>query len=315
MVASFRSPSPAPPPGAPAAAAGPPMVWIPGGWFRMGSEHPMMTDARPLHRVRVDGFWMDATDVTNADFARFVEATHYVTVAEKPMGRLRPGSFAFVPGTALPGEAPPGAPWFRFVEGADWRHPEGPGSSIGTRPDHPVVQISWDDAAEYARWAGKRLPTEAEWEFAARGGLEGQRYPWGDRLTPDGTWRANIWQGEFPKVNTLADGYLTTSPVRAFPPNGYGLYDMAGNVWQWCSDWYRADAYTPSPAENPRGPDSSLDPDEPGVPKRAQRGGSFLCADNFCARYELGSRGKGEGVSAANHIGFRCVRDGSPPVK
>jgi sulfatase modifying factor 1 len=308
-AASLRSPDP-PDPSPP-----PPMVWIPGGWFRMGSEHPMMADARPLHRARVDGFWMDATDVTNAEFSRFVRATRYVTVAEKPMAELPAGSFAFVPGTNLPGQEHPSTPWFRFVAGADWRHPEGPGSSIDQRLNHPVVHVCWDDAAEYAKWAGKRLPTEAEWEFAARGGLEGKRYPWGDELTPAGKWMANIWQGEFPKVNTLADGYLTTSPVGSYPANGYGLYDMAGNVWQWCSDWYRADAYTPFPAENPKGPESSLDPEEPSVPKRVQRGGSFLCAENYCARYELGSRMKGEAVSAANHVGFRCVKDGPAPAR
>jgi formylglycine-generating enzyme required for sulfatase activity len=285
------------------------MVRIPGGWFHMGTDHPGMTDARPIHKVRVDPFWIDRTEVTNAEFQRFVQATGYLTVAEKPMGDLKPGSFVFDPGAKHEGEHHPASPWFQFVEGADWRHPEGPRSSIGDRMNHPVVHICYDDAEAYARWAGKRLPTEAEWEFAARGGLEGKKYPWGDDLTPGGKWMANTWQGDFPRSNTLEDGFLKTAPVGSFPANGYGLFDMAGNVWEWCSDWYRPDSYGPDPVENPKGPPSSYDPSEPGVPKRVQRGGSFLCAENYCARYILGSRMKGETVSAANHIGFRCVKD------
>jgi len=293
-----------PPPPAP-----PGMVWIPGGSFRMGTDRPEMKDARPIHTVSVSGFFMDRTEVTNAEFAKFVEAAKYVTVAEKPMPPLPPGSFVFLPGAKVEGQAHPRATWFKFVAGADWRHPEGPGSTIQGRENHPVVHVCYDDAQAYAGWAGKRLPTEAEWEYAGRGGLEGKRYPWGDELRPGGKWMANIWQGEFPTLNTAEDGFVTTAPVTTYPPNGYGLYEMSGNVWEWCSDWYREDAYASSPSDNPRGPASSLDPDEPGVPKHVQRGGSFLCADSYCARYVMGSRMKGETVSAANHIGFRCAKD------
>jgi formylglycine-generating enzyme required for sulfatase activity len=299
----------APPPAAP-----PGMVWIPGGTFLMGTDDPRFPDSGPVHKVTVGGFWMDKTEVTNADFEKFADATRYVTVAEKPMagpnGGLPPGSFVFVPGRRVEGREHPVASWFKFVEGADWRHPEGPGSTWkGGRENHPVVHVCYDDAAAYTAWAGKRLPTEAEWEFAARGGLEGRKFPWGDELKPNGKWMANVWQGEFPKMNTMDDGFLTTAPVGSFPPNAYGLYDMAGNVWEWCADWYRPDYFASSPAQNPKGPNSSLDPDEPGVPKRIQRGGSFLCDENVCARYFLGSRMKGDTGSAANHIGFRCVKD------
>ena len=294
-------PPPLPPPG---------MVWIPGGSFEMGSDHPQMTDARPIHKVTVGAFFMDRTEVTNAEFAKFVEAAKYVTVAEKPMANLPPGSFVFLPGQRVEGQEHPRATWFKFVAGADWRHPEGPGSSIQGRDTHPVVHVCYDDAAAYAAWADKRLPTEAEWEFASRGGLAGCRYAWGSELKPGGKWMANIWQGEFPKLNTAEDGYVTTAPVTTYPPNGYGLSEMSGNVWEWCSDWYREDYYKSSPSDGPKGPSSSYDPDEPGVPKRVQRGGSFLCADSYCARYVMGSRMKGEVVSAANHIGFRCAKDG-----
>jgi sulfatase modifying factor 1 len=199
--------------------------------------------------------------------------------------------------------------WWLYVPGADWKHPEGPGSSIEGKDDHPVVQICWEDAAAYAKWAGKRLPTEAEWERAARGGLEGQPFVWGETLQPDGkSWPANIWQGHFPDQNTAEDGFPRTAPVKSFSPNGLGLYDMAGNVWEWCSDWYRPDSYAYTPPFNPTGPGESFDPMEPGVPKRVQRGGSFLCTDQYCTRYRPGARGKGEPRSAASHVGFRCAR-------
>jgi formylglycine-generating enzyme required for sulfatase activity len=204
--------------------------------------------------------------------------------------------------------------WWRYVPGANWRQPEGPGSSVADRMDHPVVHIAYDDALAYAAWAGKRLPTEAEWEFAARGGLQGKEFVWGDDFRPRGRFRANTFQGRFPDGNSTEDGYRATAPVRAFAANGYGLYGVAGNVWEWVSDWYRPDYYAElarrgTLSVDPRGPSTALDPDEPGVPKRVQKGGSFLCSDDYCARYRPGARGKGEPGSSANHIGFRLVRD------
>ena len=325
-VGLARSRPSAPPP--PAPKAGPPpesetgeMVWIPGGAFRMGRDPGLcdsplccmagVKDALPIHEVEIDGFWMDRTDVTNAQFQRFVRATGYKTVAERASDGLPAGSFVFRPPDKVPDLKNPML-WWEFTPGADWRRPEGPGGSIDGRMDHPVVQVCWYDAVVYARWAGKRLPTEAEWEYAARDGLDGKRYAWGDELRPDGKWRANIWQGDFPVRNTLDDGFRGTAPVGSFPPNGYGLYDMSGNVWQWCADWYRPDYYERSPRRNPPGPDDSLDPNEPGVPKRVQRGGSFLCSDVYCQGYQPGSRGKGQPNSAASHIGFRCARSARP---
>ena len=198
--------------------------------------------------------------------------------------------------------------WWRYVPGTSWRHPEGPDSSIEGRDQHPVVQVAWLDATAYAEWAGKRLPTEAEWEYAARGGLDRKPYVWGDEKVPGGRWVTNIWQGRFPTENTLEDGFATTAPVASFPANGFGLHDMAGNVWEWCADWYRPDAYATGTAVDPRGPADSFDPLEPGIHKRVQRGGSFLCSDVYCQRYVPGGRGKGDPESAANHIGFRCAR-------
>ncbi len=290
----------------------------------MGSDHPDMEDASPMHRVAVTGFWMDETDVTNAEFAKFVEATRYVTTAERsPSGpefrdvapeKLVPGSVVFTaPSEPTSLDAPN---WWAWRQGANWRHPEGPGSNLNARQDHPVVQVSWEDAVAYARWAGKRLPTEAEWEFAARGSLDRQTYVWGHEFRPGGKWQANTFQGHFPDRNTAEDGYSSTSPVRAFQPNTFGLYDMAGNVWQWCSDWYRADYYSKltsvAVSRNPQGPEDSLDPDEPNVPKRVRKGGSFLCTDQYCTRYMPGSRGKGDPGTSTNHVGFRCVRDREP---
>jgi formylglycine-generating enzyme len=295
------------------------VVWLPGGEFQMGDSEALFPDAQPVHKVHVNGFWIDRTEVTNAQFARFVEATGYVTVAERPpdakefpgvpADKLVPGSIVFTPPDK---EVTLNQPlsWWRYVPGADWRHPEGPGSNLEGRENHPVVHVCWYDAQAYARWAGKRLPTEAEWEYAARGGLRQKRYCWGDELLPGGKWQANIWQGDFPRVNTKEDGFERTAPVGSFPPNGYGLFDMSGNVWEWCVDWYRPDYYASSPTENPQGPASSYDPNEPNLPKRVQRGGSFLCSDVYCVRYRPGSRGKGEPGSAASHIGFRCVRSG-----
>ncbi len=298
------------------------MAWIPGGTFWMGSDDPMMQDARPWHLVRVDGFWMDRTEVTNAEFARFVEATGYQTVAERPPDpALFPGAPKqdLVAGSIV--FSPPDHDvnlddayvWWKYSPGASWKHPEGAGSTIQGRENHPVVHVCWEDAAAYARWAGKRLPTEAEWEYASRGGLDRQRYTWGNDLQPDGKWLVNNWQGQFPRENSAEDGFAGTAPVGSYPPNGYGLLDMAGNVWEWCADWYRPEYYRYSPAANPTGPDSSYDPHEPNIPKRVQRGGSFMCSDLYCVRYLPGARGKGAPDSAAGHVGFRCARSPAPP--
>lgn len=309
------------------------MVWIPGGEFSMGSRDPRgefcggleaMDDARPIHRVKVDGFWMDLTEVTNAEFARFVAATGYVTVAERPLDpgefpgvsadKLVPGSLVFTP----PNKAVPlnnALYWWRYVPGANWRHPEGPGSNLTGRENFPVVHVTFEDAVTYAKWADKQLPTEAQWEFAARGGRAGALYPWGDTFEPDGRSMANTFQGEFPHRNTGADGYMGAAPVASYPPNDYGLHDMAGNVWEWCADWYHPDVYgRRSPdklVHNPVGvtEQESYDPAEPGLAKRVQRGGSFLCTDQYCTRYMVGSRGKGDPQTSSNHVGFRCVRN------
>ena len=299
------------------------MTWIPGGQFWMGAADEHMTDARPWHRVYVDGYWMDKTEVTNDQFSRFVKATRYVTVAERtPRAEDYPRA---LPGTLVAGSvvfSPPGHAvalnnqyqWWNYVSGANWRHPEGPKSDIKGRMNHPVVHIAYEDAVAYCNWAGERLPTEAEFEFASRGGLDRKRYAWGDEFMPGGKQMANTFQGHFPDTNTGDDGYLATAAVRSFPANGYGLFDMAGNVWEWTSDWYRPDYYQTLAAGdpiavNPRGPADSFDPSEPGVQKRVHRGGSFLCTDQYCARYVAGGRGKGELDTGTNHLGFRCVRD------
>jgi formylglycine-generating enzyme len=278
-------------------------------------------DSRPIHRVYVDGFFMDKTDVTNAEFARFVKATGYVTVAErKPRAEDFPGA---PPENLVAGAvvfSPPDRPvpltnhykWWSYVPGANWRHPEGPKSDLKGRSDYPVVDVAYEDAEAYAKWAGKRLPTEAEWEFAARGGLSGKPYVWGDEFRPQGRWMANTHQGHFPDKDKGDDGYVGIAPVAKFPANGYGLYDMAGNVWQWTSDWYRPDYYATlaaagGVARNPAGPNAAFDPSEPGQAKKVQRGGSFLCTDQYCSRYMVGTRGKGEVSTGTNHLGFRCV--------
>jgi len=297
------------------------MVWVPGGTFWMGCDTCGMPDAAPSHLVRVDGFWMDRTPITNTQFEKFVKATGYKTIAERrhnpkdflgaPTEILVPGCAVFTPPTQDASLDDPYS-WWRYVPGANWKNPEGPGSSIKGREDHPVVHIAWEDAMAYAKWAGRRLPTEAEFEFAARGGLDRKYYAWGDELKPGGKWMANIFQGRFPSKNTGEDGYLSTSPVTAFPPNNFGLYDVAGNVWQWCSDWYRPDYFEKlaeqGVVKNPKGPDGSFDPQEPGVPKRVQKSGSFLCSDQYCARYLVGSRGKGAVDSGGSNTGFRTVK-------
>src|SRR2546425_357551 len=281
------------------------MVWIPGGTFWMGCDDCDMPDTRPVHLVTIEGFWMDRAPVTNDQFAQFVKATGYVTVAErKPDPKDYPG---VDPSSIVAGSAVFTSPsqdvslddytqWWHYVPGASWKQPEGPGSTIEGREEHPVVQIAWEDAVAYAKWAGKRLPTEAEFEFAARGGMDRNRYAWGNELKPGGKWAANIWQGRFPSQNTNEDGYTRTAPVTAFAPNGFGLYDVGGNVWQWCSDWYRPDYFaTLDPngiAHNPQGPSDSYDPEEPGVAKRVQKSGSFLCSDRYCSRYLVVSPGR-----------------------
>jgi len=310
------------------------MVWIPAGEFIMGTDDVRsFPNERPAHKVRVEGFWIDEHDVTNAEFAKFVEATAYLTTAERkpdweelkkelPPGTPKPddsvlvaGSLVFTP-TSQPVPLNDLSAWWRWVPGASWRHPEGPGSGIGGRENHPVVQVSWDDAVAYAKWAGKRLPTEAEWEFAARGGLEGKRYSWGDEFRPGGKHMANTWQGLFPVTNTGEDGFVGTSPVKSFPPNGYGLYDMAGNVWQWCSDWYRVDAFTELSSQNvcrdTGGPSESWDPADPNAPKRVVKGGSFLCNPSYCESYRPSARRGTPPDTGSSHTGFRCVR--SDPV-
>lgn len=308
------------------------MVWIPAGTFSMGSvDRLARLDERPVHRVYVDGFWMDATEVTNRQFRAFVEATHYLTTAEKPVDweelkkqvppgtpkpadeMLKPGSLVFTP-PDHPVDLGDVSQWWQWRSGASWRHPAGADISIDGEDDLPVVQVSYDDCVAYCKWAGKRLPTEAEWEFAARGGLNGKVNVWGD--DPIDAKRANTWQGHFPDHNTAEDGYTSAAPVGKFPANGYGLYDMAGNVWEWCSDLYRADAYAMLVAQigenqialNPVGPDKSDDPRNPDAPVvRVQRGGSYLCNDSYCASYRPSARMGATPDSAAQHLGFRCV--------
>jgi formylglycine-generating enzyme len=310
------------------------MVWIPGGEFSMGSTvesedmcgTPGLTrDSQPIHRVYVNGCWMDTTEVTNEQFEKFIKATGYVTVAEQkptkeefptaPPENLVSGSTVFTPTPRRVG-LNDHFQWWSYVEGADWRHPTGPDSDLTGRESYPVVQIAYEDAAAYAKWAGKRLPTEAEWEFAARGGATGKLYTWGNELKPGGKFQANIYQGKFPVADgdTGEDGFKGIAPVAQYPPNAYGLHDVAGNVWEWVSDWYRPDTYAhhklvAGVARNPQGPDTPYDPAEPSEKKRVHRGGSFLCTDEYCARYMVGTRGKGEVRTASNHVGFRCVKE------
>lgn len=310
------------------------MVWIPAGEFTMGSDAPdARPDEHPAHRVRMKGFWIDRHEVTNDEFAAFVAATKYVTVAERPVDwellkqqvppgtpkppdeMLQPGSLVFTPTT----EAVPtndASQWWRWVSGANWRHPEGPGSSIEGKGNHPVVQVAFEDAQAYAAWAGKRLPTEAEWEYAARGGLDGATFVWGNDAL-DAT-RCNVWQGEFPYRNTREDGFVTTAPVGSFPANGYGLVDMAGNVWEWCSDQYSPSAYADRVLAAggsreiacPSGPSTTRDPRNPySTESRVHRGGSFLCNPSYCSSYRPSARMACTADSSLQHLGFRCVKD------
>lgn len=296
------------------------MQRIPAGRFSMGSND-FYPEEGPVREVHVDAFSIDVFTVTNRDYAEFVDATEYVTIAERP---LNPDDFpgapldALVPGALVfhktdgPVDLRDWSQWWSYVPGASWKHPEGPGTTVESRLDHPVVHIAYEDAEAYASWAGKRLPTEAEWEYAARGGVDGAAFVWGEEMEPGGKPAANTWQGEFPWQNLVTDGYERTAPVGMFPPNGYGLYDMAGNVWEWTSDWYRPDTYslraTAAPIKNPQGPGSSYDPAEPGTKKKVQRGGSFLCSEHYCSRFLVGSRGRGEIHSASSNLSFRLVR-------
>jgi formylglycine-generating enzyme required for sulfatase activity len=278
------------------------MVPLAGGAFTMGTDGPWAYSGDgedPVHEVVLDAFLMDATAVTNEAFGAFVEATGHVTDAEKY-------EWSFVFAGLLPDDfeatrAVAQTPWWRQVYGATWRTPEGPQSNVDDRGDHPVVHVSWPDATAYARWTGKRLPTEAEWEYAARGGLERKLFPWGNDLEPDGVHRMNVWQGTFPTENSVADGYRGTAPVSAYEPNGYGLYNMTGNVWEWCADWYDASYYRVSPPANPKGPDTGEN--------RVMRGGSYLCHASYCRRYRVGARSGNGPDSSAGNLGFRCARD------
>ncbi len=320
------------------------MVWIPGGEFKMGSTDRLARpDERPVHRVRVGGFWMDQTEVTNAQFAQFVKATAYKTVAERPVdweelkkqvpagtpkpddSMLAPGSLVFTP-PSHPVSTDNAAAWWTWTPGANWRHPRGPDSDLNGLENHPVVHVAHEDAVAFATWAGKRLPTEAEWEFAARGGLDGRVNVWGDE--PVDPKRANTWQGHFPDKNTGEDGFIMAAPVKSYPANGYGLYDMAGNVWEWCSDLYRPDTYARQLLEleaagragadrvviDPQGPAKSLDPRSPNAPEsRVHRGGSFMCNDSYCASYRPSARMAAPPDTGMSHLGFRCVSDSPPP--
>lgn len=306
------------------------MVWVPGGEFTMGSDdESSRRNEQPTHRVKVDGFWMDEHVVTNEEFEKFIKATGYLTTADRkpdweelkkqlPPGTPKPDESALVAGSMVFTPSPEPVDvrnmqnFWSWTPGANWRHPEGPSSDLKGRERHPVVQVSWDDAMAYAKWAGKRLPTEAEWEFAARGRLEKKRFAWGDEFKPKGKLMANVWQGEFPYKNTAEDGFIRTSPVRSFPPNGYGLYDMAGNVWQWCSDWYRPDTFALRKGEavcaNPTGPLKGWSPNHPYQQEHVTKGGSFLCHVSYCESYRPGARRGTPADTGMSHIGFRCVK-------
>jgi sulfatase modifying factor 1 len=279
------------------------LVQLEGGLFVMGSQdqcaYPEDGEA-PIKEVEVSSFLMGAHAVSNADFSYFVEDAGYVTDPER-------FAWSFVFGGLLPDDFPPtegvvNAPWWRKVKGADWRHPEGPGSSIAERGDHPVVHVSWNDAAAYCAWAGARLPSEAEWEYGARGGLEGKAYPWGDALELDGEHMMNVWQGDFPAGNTGADGFAGTAPVSSFPPNAYGLHNMTGNVWEWTADWFHPTFRQRDRSQNPQGPKNGT--------IKLQKGGSYLCHHSYCRRYRVAARQGSTPDSSTGNVGFRCARDG-----
>ncbi len=305
------------------------MVYIKAGTFLMGGDNIQASaDEYPKHKVSVDGFWIDETEVTNAQFTAFIKASGYITTAEKkpdweemkkqlPPGTEKPdesllvsASLVFVPSNH-PVSLTDYNVWWKWQEGANWKHPHGPGSDIKGKENYPVVHVSWFDATAYAKWAGKRLPTEAEWEYAARGGLTNNIYPWGNEPISEGKAKANSWEGHFPYNNTQRDNYFYLAPVKSYPPNGYGLYDMAGNAWEWCADFYHAEYYKainkPEGIKNPKGPTQSYDPDEPYAIKRVMRGGSFLCNDSYCSGYRVARRMKSSEDTSMEHVGFRCV--------
>jgi formylglycine-generating enzyme required for sulfatase activity len=304
------------------------MVWIKGGTFMMGSDHHYREEA-PAHSASVDGFWIDSTPVTNAQFAQFIEATKHITVAERPANPahypgakaelLRPASIVFVQ-PSHPVDMRNPYNWWKYVPGADWRHPFGPASSIDGLDDHPVVHVALEDVDAYCRWIGKELPTETEWEFAARGGLDGAEFAWGAELEPNGQIMANTWQGNFPIENLKKDGYATTSPVGSFPPNGYELYDMIGNVWEWTVDWYQEHGQVRQSccaSVNPKGGnrEKSYDPNLPAIriPRKVIKGGSYLCAPNYCRRYRPAARMAQPIDTSTCHVGFRCIRKSKEP--
>jgi sulfatase modifying factor 1 len=307
------------------------MVFIKAGTFMMGGDNKQAApDEYPKHKVTVSAFWMDEHEVTNNQFERFVKATGYVTTAERkpdwnalkkqlPPGTPKPDDSLLQAASLVfkqPGKIVPindYSQWWVWKKGADWRHPHGPGSNIKDKGNYPVVHVSWFDAVNYCKWAGKRLPTEAEWEWAARGGLANKTYPWGNEPVDEGQPKANTWQGSFPYTNTLRDKFFYTAPVASFKPNGFGLYDMAGNVWEWCADYYNNTYYSTinklNGISNPKGPSVSYDPDEPYAKKRVIRGGSFLCNDSYCSGYRVARRMKSTEDSGMEHLGFRCVQN------
>ena len=311
----------------------PGMVWIPGGIYDMGasdSDRMALSHEKPKHTVKVDGFYMDETEVTNAQFSRFIQATNYITTAERPVdwelikqqlppGTPKPHDSLLLPGSLLFKKTKESVPnlydfsqWWRWTNGANWKQPEGKGSSIDGKDNHPVVHVSYEDAMAYCHWAGRRLPTEAEWEFAARGGKRDKIYFWGD-LTDKLSSYVNSWEGEFPVDNTQADGFEKSAPVKTYPPNGYGLYEISGNVWEWTSDWYSSQYYQyckeNSITNNPKGPKEAFNPSNPYVDERVIRGGSFLCNASYCASYRVSSRMATDPNTSLEHLGFRTVID------
>ena len=309
----------------------PEMIWIEGGVFTMGGDDQFaLRREKPLHQVKLSGFWIDVHEVTNRQFKEFVDATGYVTWAERvvdweelkktlPIGTPKPADSVLAPGSMLftfpdyVENLSDYTQWWTWSNGVDWKHPEGSNSNLLGKMNHPVVHVCFYDAEAYCIWSGKRLPTEAEWEYAARGGVEQNLYPWGNSLTTNGTYMANYWQGEFPRFNSVRDGFATSAPVKSFSANAYGLYDMGGNVWEWCSDRYNEFYYQELAKKgtsiNPQGPRLSYDPDEPGIEKRVQKGGSFLCNDSYCASYRCSAKMPGAMDTGMPHLGFRCVSD------